>query len=228
MRLPTLTFVLIVSALAALRPAHAETPVNPSLYIVTYFEVGAPAAAETAALARHYVAAARKAAGNAGFDAFEEIGRPGRFVLLEAWRDKAAAEGNAAAAAGFAGKVQSLLVSPFDSRQSTPLSVAPASGHPGPGVVYVLTHVDVVPTNKDRAIELVKALAADGRKDPGNLAFDVLQQDSRPNHFTLVEIWRDRKAQEGSAMAPHTREFRTQLTPLSGSLYDERLYHALH
>ena len=227
MRLPGLAFVLFLSALAALRPVHAEAQVNPSLYIVSYFEVGAPAAAQTAAVTRQYVAASRKEAGNAGFEAFEEIGRPGRFALLEAWRDKAAAEGHATAADAFAKQVQPLLVSPFDSRQSSPLSVAPPAGHPGAGRVYVLTHVDVVPTNKDRAIELVKTLAAAGRKDPGNLAFDVLQQDSRPNHFTLVEVWRDRKAQESSAMAAHTKEFRVELTPLSGSLYDERLYQAL-
>jgi quinol monooxygenase YgiN len=90
--------------------------------------------------------------------------------------------------------------------------------------VYVLTHVDVPPQQKEQAIELVKALAAAGRKDEGNLWFDVLQQNDRPNHFTLFEGWRDRKAFDASIMAAHTKEFRQKLNPLEGALYDERLY----
>ena len=71
---------------------------------------------------------------------------------------------------------------------------------------------------------LVKELARTGRNDSGNLRFDVLQQESRPNHFTLIEAWRDRNAFELSVTAASTKEFRQKLTPLSGALYDERLY----
>ena len=45
--------------------------------------------------------------------------------------------------------------------------------------------------------------------------------------FTLVEIGQDQQALEAHAMAAHTRQFREQFQPLSGSLYDERLYKAL-
>jgi quinol monooxygenase YgiN len=62
---------------------------------------------------------------------------------------------------------------------------------------------------------------------PGNLLFDVLQVDGHPNHFTLVQGWRDRKAFDASLTASSTREFRQKITPLEGALYDERLYHAL-
>ena len=87
-----------------------------------------------------------------------------------------------------------------------------------------------------RAVELIdspaivtdlKALAAAARKDDGNLWFDVLQQDGRPNHFTLFEGWRDRKAFDASITAAHTKEFRQKLNPLEGALYDERLYQAI-
>jgi len=93
-------------------------------------------------------------------------------------------------------------------------------------MVYVLTHVDVPPPQKDQAIELQKALAAAARKDDGNLWFDVLQQNDRPNHFTLYEGWRDQKAFDASIAAAHTKEFRQKLNPLEGALYDERLYQA--
>lgn len=65
------------------------------------------------------------------------------------------------------------------------------------------------------------------RKEAGNLRFDALQQASRPNHFTLVEVWRDAKGAEAHVTAAHTRQFREGLQPLSGSLYDERFYTAV-
>jgi quinol monooxygenase YgiN len=57
--------------------------------------------------------------------------------------------------------------------------------------------------------------------------FEVLQQSSRPNHFTVVEIWRDEDAYNRHITAAHTKNFRERLTPMSGALYDERLYKPL-
>jgi quinol monooxygenase YgiN len=56
----------------------------------------------------------------------------------------------------------------------------------------------------------------------------VVQQTNRPNHFTVVEVWRDRAAFDAHGMAAHTRRFREQLAPMSGALYDERLYAILN
>jgi quinol monooxygenase YgiN len=55
----------------------------------------------------------------------------------------------------------------------------------------------------------------------------VLQQTNRPNHFTVVEAWKDRNAFDAHGMAAHTRQFRDRLAPMSGALYDERLYGVL-
>jgi quinol monooxygenase YgiN len=52
----------------------------------------------------------------------------------------------------------------------------------------------------------------------------VFQQKSRPNHFTVVEAWGNRKALADHVTAAHTRAFRQQLLPMAGALYDERLY----
>jgi quinol monooxygenase YgiN len=54
-----------------------------------------------------------------------------------------------------------------------------------------------------------------------------VQWDGHPNHFTLIEVWRDRKAFDASVTTPHNKEFRDKLTPLEGALYDERLYEAV-
>ena len=230
MRLFHSTLGAAMLALGALQPLHAEEPMQASVYVVTYLDVAPPGAAQAAALARQYAQASRKEPGNAAFDVFEEMGRPNRFAVLEAWRDKAAYDthGAAASKAGFLDKLRPLLIGGTGVRVFGPLSVAAPSGESGTDAVYVLTHVDVFPAGKDQAVELVKALAEAARKDPGNLWFDVLQQDGRPNHFTLYEGWRDQKAFEGSVMAAHTKEFRQKLNPLEGALYDERLYQVVH
>src|SRR5262249_39603531 len=44
------------------------------------------------------------------------------------------------------------------------------------------------------------------------------------NHFSVVEIWKNQGAYEAHITAAPTKNFRDQLTPMSGALYDERLY----
>jgi len=229
MRFQSLIFALAVLVLGTAQPAHAEDTVSSPVYIVTYFDVNPTAAQQAATLARQYAEASRKEDGNAGFDVFEEMSRPTRFAILEAWRDKKASDAHnaGAAATAFRDKVQPLMIGGFGVRPHSTLSVAAPKGQMPPEAVYVLTHVDVFPVHKDQAVELVKAQANTARKDDGNLRYDVVQWDGHPNHFTLVEVWRDRKAFDASVTAPHNKEFRDKLTPLEGALYDERLYQAV-
>ena len=229
MRFAHLIFFAAALVLDTMRPIHAEDTVSGPVYVVTYFDVAPTGTQQSATLARQNAEASRKDDANVGFQVFEEIGRPNRLAILEAWRDKKAYEANseAAAAASFRDKLQPLLISGAGARFLSGLSVAAPAARPRSETVYVLTHVDVPPQQKEQAIELVKALAAAGRKDDGNLWFDVLQQNDRPNHFTLFEGWRDRKAFDASISAAHTKEFRQKLNPLEGALYDERLYQAV-
>ena len=222
-------FLVAALVLALVRPVYAEEAVNGPLYTVVYFEVDPTEAAQTAAAARQYAEASSKEDGSLAFEMFQEIARPGRFAVLEVWRDKNAGEahGKAAAATTLGQKLKTSMIDGFGERPHTGLSVVPAKGQVPAGAIYVLTHVDVFPTFKDQATELVKAQADAARKDDGNLGYDVLQWDGHPNHFTLVEAWRDRKAFDASAAAAHTKEFRQKLTPLEGALYDERLYQAV-
>jgi quinol monooxygenase YgiN len=230
MRFSQLIFVLAALGAAGMRPAHAEETMNGPAYIVTYFEVAPSAAAQSTGIARQYAEASRKEAGNGEFEIFEEIDRPSRFAILEAWRDKQAADAHngGTAATNFRDKLKPLLIGGFGVRPHGELSVAaPATAESPREALYVLTHVDVFPTFKDQAIELVKAQAAAARKDGGNARYDVLQWNGHPNHFTLVEVWRDRKAFDASVVTPQNKEFRDKLTPLEGALYDERLYRAI-
>ena len=234
--------VLFVLMGMAAMPAHAQVPGAgaaagagagtaagagaASAYLVTYFEI-APAAADTVAgMVKQYAADSAKAPGNIEFLAFRELGRDNRFAFFEGWRDKAALEAHGQAAAALQNQLQSQIAAPFDTRTNSPMLVAGSSGGAAApaGAVYVMTHVDVPGPAKDKCIELLKQLTAASRNEPGLLRFDVVQQDSRPNHFTVIEIWRDRGAYDAHIMAEPTRAFRRGLTPIAGALYDERLY----
>jgi quinol monooxygenase YgiN len=226
MRFSRLILVLAALGLATVRPVNAEEPVSGPVYTVVYFEVAPTEAAQTAAAARQYAEASGKEDGNVAFEMFQEIARPSRFAVVEVWRDKKAAEahGKAAAATALGQKLQPAMIDGFGVRQHSGFSLAALKGQIPSEAIYVVTHVDVFPAGKDQAAELVKAQAEAARKDDGNLRYDVLQWDGHPNHFTLVEAWRDRKAFDASSAAAHTKEFRQKLTPLEGALYDERLY----
>jgi quinol monooxygenase YgiN len=220
---------LVVLGLAAVHGmsavAHAQTA---TFYTVTYVETGAAAAAQGAAIVRQYGEAMRGAAGAVRVEVLQRIDRPGHFALLGSWSESKAFEARQAAPATreLEDRLRPLLASPNDLRLHQALSVAGAAVGGG-GAVYAVTHVDVIPPRKDDGVAALKQLAEDSRKDTGLVRFDVIQQANRPNHFTVVEVWTSPQAFEAHVVAAHTRRFREQLAPMSGSLYDERLYRRL-
>ena len=88
----------------------------------------------------------------------------------------------------------------------------------------MVSHVDVPPPRKDEVIAALNPLAEQSRKGPGNLRFDVWQQTSRPNHFTVVEAWKDQKAYDARGSAPPQRTFRDKLGPMLGALYESGFF----
>jgi quinol monooxygenase YgiN len=200
-----------------------------TVYAVTYVDVMPNAANTGVALLRHYRDASRKEDGNLRTDVLQEIARPNRFAIVEIWKDKAADETHdkAASSAELVAKLQTIGNAPFDRRLGNGLYVGSSSSVSEPNAVYVLTHVDVIPANKDGCMALLKAMSIDTPKDPGNLGYTALQQANRGNHFIVMEAWANRKALDGHAEAEHTRAFREKLSPMVGALYDERFYKAL-
>ena len=83
------------------------------------------------------------------------------------------------------------------------------------------------PPRKDEVIAALNPLAEQSRKGGGNQRFDVWQQTSRPNHFTVVEAWKDQKAYDARGTAEPQRTFRAKLGPMLGALYDERIYRSV-
>jgi quinol monooxygenase YgiN len=222
-------FSIAITALGFAPAARAEEASEAAVYVIAYIEVMPPSTGEAMALLRQYREASRKEAGNARLEVLQQHGRADHFVLLEVWQDQAAFEnhGKAMHTTQLRDKLQPLRVSPYDERLHKGLAIGamPAAG--AAGATYVVTHADAIPPAKDEALALLKQLAEASRQDKGNRRFEVLQQSNRQNHCTIVEIWQDQPALEAHVMAVHTRQFRDKFQPLSGSLYDERLYKAL-
>jgi len=93
--------------------------------------------------------------------------------------------------------------------------------------LYVVTYVDVFPKFVDVTIKALQQFAADSGKDPGAVRFEFLQDVERTNHFSIVEVWRDRPAYDAHLMQDHTKRFREKIQPGMGSPFDERLYNRL-
>jgi quinol monooxygenase YgiN len=212
--------------------AHAQTtpppPAGP-VYVATYVEVVTASVKDGGKLLAQYREAARKEDGNMRAEVAQESGRPTRFVVLEIWKDQAAfeAHGKSAGTSAFRDKLKAIQAAPYDERIHVSLNVA-ANDALGKGGVVVVSHVDVPPPRKDDCIAALNPLADASRKAAGNQRYEVQQQSSRPNHFTVVEAWKDKKAYDGSRSGDAQRGFRDKLGPMLGALYDERLYQVVN
>jgi len=223
------SLLAVVSVVLALAPAFAQEPAaNPipaATYRVVYLEV-APAEVNRVALAlKDYRRAAMNAAGALRIDVLEQVGRSNHFAIYESWRDNAALEGHRTAAD--TRKLQEVLqatrVSPIDERLLSSVG-APSATVSGTGSIYVVTHADSVPPQRDAAERALSELVVRSRQEPGNALFVATVQPNRNNHFTIVELWKDEKALDAHAVAEHTKKFRDTFGPFSGALFDERIY----
>jgi quinol monooxygenase YgiN len=91
--------------------------------------------------------------------------------------------------------------------------------------VTAITYIDAIPDqfvagNEEKAQALLRKMNTDTAQEPGLISFTILQEPARPNHFTLLEVWKNEKAFDAHELAPHTRAFRNDLQPLIGSPYD--------
>jgi quinol monooxygenase YgiN len=216
------------SAQAPASPPPVPAEVSP-LYVVTYIESRPTARSEAAGLLKSYRDASRSTSGNMRSFVVRSLVRPGQFVIVSAWKDKAAWDAHMASPAtqAFRDKLAAVRNAPTDDRFHNSLSVGPLDNPGAAGAVYVVTHIDVIPPRKDDAVVAIKTLGEASRGASGNLRYEIVQQTNRPNHFTAFEVWRSREAFDAQGMSAHMREFRDKLAAMQGALYDERLYELL-
>jgi quinol monooxygenase YgiN len=206
---------------------HAQ---DSAIYVTTYVEVMANAIAPGVSLLEAYRDASRKEDGCLRFNVLQEIGRPNRFAIVEAWRNPAALDTHAKAASTlqFRDKLKAIETAPYDERINNGLVAQKGKKAAGPGMIYVVTHVDVVPAGKDECIAALKAMIVESADDFGNISYDAFEQANRGNHFTVIEAWANNVAFDAHATATHTRAFREKILPFIGAPYDDRLYQALN
>jgi len=230
-----------VMAIGAVGEARAQTPaptptapatpppIEGNVYTVIYVEVMPTSKSDATLILRRYREATRKEGGNLRCEVAQRIDQPHQFVILSIWKDQKAweAHGKGAGSMEMREKVAAIRNAPTDERIHSGLSVGPIDAASVREAIYVATHVDVIPPQKDNGVAALRKLGEESRKGDGNLRFEVVQQYNRLNHFTVVEIWKDPKAVETHSMAAATREFRDKLASMTGALYDERMYKAI-
>ncbi len=212
-------------------PARAQ---DSAVFVVTYIELMPNEIADGTALLKHYRDLCRAEPGNLRFAVLHEIARPNRFVILEIWKDKTAQQAHeredheqAGASAKIHDRLKAIEDAPDDRRIDAPLYMTPGKS-PVPGAaIHVVAHVDVIPPGKNEALAALKAMSIDTPSDPGNIAYQVLVQANRSNHFTILEVWRSQAALDAHAMTEHARSFRQKLMPFAGAIFDDRFYKAV-
>jgi len=196
------------------------------VYIVAYLEVDPTSVEEVAELLKRYRSSTRDASGNLRSEILQRINRPGHFSFVEEWQDEASF--NTHSSSEYTQALHSALVphltSSYDERRHFGLTV---TRNATAGEIFVVTHVDIVPSRKDEGLTFVEAMVRSSHADPGNIGFYALVQSNRGNHVTLVEEWQDEESWQAHVVSPHMRITRRNLLPTSGALYDERLFRRL-
>ena len=166
-----------------------------------YVEVAPAEANRVASALKDYRRAAMNAAGALRIDVLQQIGRDNHFAIYEMWRDNAALEGHRTAAETrkLEDTLKATRVSPIDERLLSPVGL-PSAAVSGTGSIYVVTHADSVPPQRDAAEAALKELTVRARQEPGNASFVITVQPNRNNHFTIFELWKDEKALDAHAI----------------------------
>ena len=209
---------------------EAQVPLDTAVYAVAYVDVMPSGKSAAVTALKTYRDASSREAGYVRIDFFEQVGRPGHFAVVEAWRDQSALDAHTGSPATkqLQQAMMSVRVSGYDQRPYKSLSVAPSRPATAPAAVHIVSHVDFAGAGALAAAPgMLQQLAETSRKEQGNLRFDVLQHVMRANHFTVVESWASQAALDAHAAAASTRQYRDALQPITGSPLDERVYVAV-
>jgi quinol monooxygenase YgiN len=213
-------FLTLVLSLAGIGSAQAQAPSSPT-----------GSQEKTAALLKSWAQTVRKNPDNLGFAPLRRRDPANHFAIVEIWKDAKSFEAQSASPEGqqFKAAINGMLIAPYDERPHSVLAAdmgrsKRAIEAAGPDAVFAVTHVDVIPPKKDEGIAAAKGLFEPGSKSAGNLAFDVIQQNSRQNHMTLFDAWKSAADMAANAGQDYMKSCRSALQPMAGALFDHRTY----
>jgi quinol monooxygenase YgiN len=76
---------------------------------------------------------------------------------------------------------------------------------------YTVTYVEASPKDTRQATALLKSYVAAGKKDDGNVSFEVVKGIHRPAWFVVVGAWKDQKAFENHVAAAHSKDMNEKI-----------------
>lgn len=208
--------------------AQAQTR-GAAVYAVTYLDVAASSVAQGITLLKNYRALSGHEAGNLEFTVLQETIRPNRFVIFEGWKNQAAfdAHSKAAAASEFQKEWTPIRNSPPFQMTQESFVIAPTRATPTPGALYMVEHMDFMPSFATNAEPLVKTLAQDSQKEKSVIRYDAYHFGD--HHYMIVAVWPNDKAFDVHEAATYTRQFRASAAVPGAriDLYEERLYQSI-
>ena len=223
-----IAFVLLIVAGLSRLVGTAVAQSEPQQFVVVYVEFKPANVRAGGDVLQQLDALAEDSAGVIRFDVLQQIDRPNFFALFEVWSNAQTFEDfqNSSETQAILAQLTPLLEAPLDQRPGNLLAgtVNPRSRHAQVRQIFVITHVDVDPQFVPQAQPLLNTFVADSLNDPGVQTFALLSQTPTLNHFQLIETFANLKAFEDHLSAQHTVDLRTNIDPLLGAPYDERLY----
>jgi (4S)-4-hydroxy-5-phosphonooxypentane-2,3-dione isomerase len=78
----------------------------------------------------------------------------------------------------------------------------------------IVVRLEVKRERVDDFLKLVSFNAAESRKEPGNLRFDVLRSIDNPTLYRLYEVYRDEAAVAAHQATPHYAKWRAEIEAL--------------
>lgn len=226
--LPLLLAGVLLAGAASCASAQAPNPGAP-VYVVSYIDVMPASKAQAMTILKQFRTACAREDGNQRCEAVQRMEQQNEFAVLEIWKDQKSfqAHGNGPGRQ-LRERLRPIQASPYDQRVHSAVAVLPPQPAPGGRVVYAITHLDVVPPRVNDAAPLLTQMAEASRRDQGNGRLEALRELApRDNHFTLVEIWGNKRLLEAHQVLPRMVQYREQIFPMLGAPYDERLYKIL-
>lgn len=101
----------------------------------------------------------------------------------------------------------------------SPIGAAKAETGPS-SAIYAVTYFDIIPTDVDKAVKLLRPFAQATRREDGNLEFTLLDEVGRRGRMAIVEAWRDKPALDAHQAA--VKAMAEKLGPFVAAPFDTR------
>src|SRR3989475_6428235 len=217
-------FLLVATLSSFAGPAGAQSDQQ---FVVVYVEFKPADAKAGGRVLDDLASQALASVGVIRFDVLQQVDRRNFFALFEIWSSAQtlAAFESSSATQAILDQLAPLLEAPLDERDGNLLegSVTPRSGHAEARQIFVITHLDIIPTFVDQARPVLNEFVSDSTGDPGVQTFAMLSWTPTTNHFQLIEVFANQQAFDAHVSAQHSVDFRSDLQATMGAPYDERL-----